>query len=86
MRITVAGKGTRLRLTLPLNDLQPLVFEAELDPKRNPGACADARWQRRKPPSLPFGNTVCREQRWFRTSPAIGESALRAWFDGYTIS
>jgi hypothetical protein len=37
MRIAVAGKGTRLRLTLPPNDLQPLVFEAELAAGEAPG-------------------------------------------------
>jgi hypothetical protein len=31
------GKGTRLRLTLPPNGLQPLVFNAELDPSETPG-------------------------------------------------
>jgi hypothetical protein len=32
-----AGRGTRLQLTLPPNGLQPLIFEAELDPGETPG-------------------------------------------------
>jgi len=31
------GKGTRLRLALPPNGLQPLVFEAEIEPDEAPG-------------------------------------------------